>query len=84
MQLALIACYVPYIIYVIIIQVNGWNGKKKFVSRSAVTLVYLNSSLNPLFYFWKIGEVRRAVKNTIRQVWCCSDSVIDIDRGTST
>ena len=83
-QLALIACYVPYIISVIIIQVNGWNGKKKFVSRSAVTLVYLNSSLNPLFYFWKIGEVRRAVKNTIRQVWCCSDSVIDIDRGTST
>ena len=31
-----------------------------------LTLVYLNSSLNPLLYCWKIREVRHAVKETFR------------------
>ena len=37
----------------------------------ANTLVYLNSTLNPFLYCWKISEVRRAVKQTIRQALCC-------------
>ena len=36
-----------------------------------VTLVYLNSSLNPFLYCWKISEVKQAVKETIREVLCC-------------
>ena len=36
----------------------------------AATLVLLNSSLNPILYFWKMEEVRQAVKDTIRQVLC--------------
>ena len=35
------------------------------------TLVFLNSSLNPLLYCWKIREVRQAVKDSVRQL-CCS------------
>ena len=31
------------------------------------TLIFLNSSLNPLIYFWKMRELRQAVKNTL----CC-------------
>ena len=37
----------------------------------ANTLVYLNSTLNPFLYCWKISEVRQAVKQTIRQALCC-------------
>ena len=33
-------------------------------------LVYLNSSLNPFLYCWKISEVQQAVKETIREVLC--------------
>ena len=36
------------------------------------TLVYLNSSLNPFLYCWKITEVRKAVKDTARAFCCCS------------
>ena len=36
-----------------------------------LSLLSLNSSLNPFLYFLKIREVRQAVKETIRQVWCC-------------
>ena len=36
------------------------------ISYFGLTLVYLNSSLNPFLYCWKIREVRRAVKKTFR------------------
>ena len=38
----------------------------------ALTLVLLNSPLNPLLYCWKIREVRRAVQDTIRELLCSS------------
>ncbi|XP_078342962.1 melanocortin receptor 4-like [Oculina patagonica] len=41
-----------------------------YVPFAAVILVYLNSSLNPILYCWKIKEVRQAVKDTIKQ-FCC-------------
>ena len=43
-----------------------------FISRAfSVTLLYLNSSLNPILYCWKITEVRKAVKNLIGKLFCC-------------
>ena len=44
------------------------NAKKPLVIASyfAVTLVYLNSSLNPLLYCWKIKEVRHSVMEILR------------------
>ena len=36
-----------------------------------ITLLYMNSSLNPLLYFWKVGEVRNAVKEILRNVGFC-------------
>ncbi|RMX53005.1 hypothetical protein pdam_00025376, partial [Pocillopora damicornis] len=35
------------------------------------TLVYLNSSLDPFLYCWKITEVRKEVKDTARAFCCC-------------
>ena len=35
-----------------------------------ITLVYLNSSLNPILYCWKVEEVRKTVKDTIGGVLC--------------
>ena len=34
-----------------------------------VTLVLLNSSLNPFLYCWKIREVRQAVRDTLRDLF---------------
>ena len=35
-----------------------------------LTLLQLNSTLNPFIYCWKIREVRQAVKDTIRDLFC--------------
>ena len=66
-QLALVACYVPYAISVIIIKINGWRGINADICWiSTKTLVYVNSSLNPILYCWRIREVRQTVKDTVQ------------------
>ena len=73
-QLALAVCYFPYVISVVIIVLYGCCGISGFIIlNKAVTLYLLNSSLNPILYFWKIKEVRTAVKGTVKQ-FCCSSS----------
>ena len=73
-QFAMVVCYVPFIICAIIIIMKGRRGiSVDIIWTSALTLVYLNSSLNPILYCWKITEVRQAVKDTIKQL-CCSSS----------
>ena len=39
---------------------------------SALTIVYFNSTLNPILYCWKLREVREAVKTTVRKIRCFS------------
>ncbi len=66
-QLALLACYVPWAIAA----VRFANRIEHDVAWLATeTFVYLNSSLNPILYCWKIREVKQAVKGTIRQLYC--------------
>ena len=41
---------------------SGW--------RVATTLVYINSSVNPFLYCWRIGDLRAAVMKTARKLFC--------------
>ena len=69
-QLALGACYIPWGILALLFVIGIENGEAWI---TAETLIYLNSSLNPILYCWKIREVREAVKDIIRQrncQWC--------------
>ena len=74
-QIAMVVCYVPFIVCDIILMIKGWRGvSAEIVWRlSTVTLLYLNSSLNPILYCWKITEVRQTVKDTVKHL-CCSSS----------
>ena len=70
-QLALAFCYVPFYISVVIIEVFGWRGiKADVVWTCTTTLLYCNSSLNPILFCWKIKEVRQAMKNTAKRLFC--------------
>ena len=69
LQLTLVACYLPCNVVVVLTSYSG--GLSSSLCYGWIytgTLLYLNSSLNPILYCWKIEEVRQAVKNTIRQV----------------
>ena len=40
------------------------------IREMAIVFVFFNSTLNPFIYCWKIIEVRRVVKQIIRQAIC--------------
>ncbi|KAL9969638.1 hypothetical protein ACROYT_G021875 [Oculina patagonica] len=67
-QLAFVACYVPWGIVAALYPKQS--AKEHVPLFAATTLVFLNSSLNPILYCWKIREVKQAVKGTIRQLNC--------------
>ena len=64
-------CYLPYLITSIATKINGLSIFLKGCSLFSLTLVFLNSSLNPVIYCWKMKNTRRAVikilKNMSRQ-----------------
>ena len=69
LQLTLVACYLPYGV-IVALWINVPSSSVYCAWIYTHTLIYLNSSLNPILYCWKIEEVRQAVKDTIRQMLC--------------
>ena len=74
LQITLVACYLPQAL----VRASASLFPMSDVSfvlglRYAISLMYLNSSLNPFLYIWRIREVRKAVKDIIRQ-YCCFTS----------
>ena len=71
-QLALVVCYAPSLtLSTLVIIWRSYSLHLLITSGITTLLVYLKSTLNPFLYCWKIGEVRQAVKQTIRQVFRC-------------
>ena len=70
-QLALVVCYVPLFTVKIVIFFSSKRFSNLFlIYGMPIVLMFFNSTLNPFLYCWKISEVRRAVKQTIRQAIC--------------
>ena len=72
LQMTVVVCYLPR---AIVAALSTHSEPSSFVfhaGKYTQTLVFLNSTLNPILYCSKIEEVREAVKATIRQVLCCS------------
>ncbi|XP_078368880.1 trace amine-associated receptor 7e-like [Oculina patagonica] len=60
-------CYVPFFATMFVETLLGYTLEVKIAYDYVVTVVYINSFLNPLVYCWRIGEIRRAVKKTLRR-----------------
>ena len=70
-QLALVVWFVPFYIAFFIIVLSGWRGRTlDFLAACVTTVLYSNSSLNPILYCWKIKDVRRAMETTVRSLFC--------------
>ena len=69
-QLALVVCTLPVTIVEVFRLQRGVTSDIMVATFFSYTLVYLNSSLNPILYCWKIREVRQAVKDTLSGLFC--------------
>ena len=66
--LALILCYFPMYVLLTLygLSIKDWQTEWEFV----FTAVFLNSSINPVLYYWRLRELRTAVVKTARQMFC--------------
>ena len=72
-QFAMLACYGPFIVMAFFLHFGNKDYSPKVTIGVEVSfcLIFLNSSLNPVLYCWRIKDVRQEVKNTIRKCLCC-------------
>ena len=71
-QLSLVFCYFPMFIFLILSIVVDLFKVGTIFHVSVLTVVYFNSTLNPILYCWKIREVRETVKTSLKQIPCFS------------
>lgn len=69
-QSTLLVCYLPYGILTVKSLFTRVDLKSDPAWHATLCLVFLNSSLNPFLYCWKMREVRQAVKTLTRKCWC--------------
>ena len=66
--IVLITCYFP--MYIILTLYGISYRKLQVVRNFVITLVFMNSAINPFLYCWRIRELRVAVVKTARQMFC--------------
>ncbi len=66
--IVMILCYTPLFTSVSILAVsrNRWT----VAWTVADTVAFMNSSINPLLYYWRFRDLRKAVLKTARQMFC--------------
>ena len=66
----LIICYTPYICMRAVANIIVWpfSPYRTFMMRWSASLVYLNSSINPLVYCWRLPAMRVAMKQFWRSL----------------
>ena len=66
----LIICYTPYLCMRAVANFSDWpsSPRRIFMMRSSASLVYLNSSINPLVYCWRLPAMRVAMKQFWRSL----------------
>ena len=82
--LVLLICYLPYLICVTVIQIYGSTTALKTLYIYSVTLLYLNSSLNPVIYCWKMRHIRHAIIDILRKMSWISNRPFRINYNRSS
>ena len=62
-----LVCYLPQMSVLFVTAVFGQSDFLEMLLHHTTTLVFLNSSLNPMIYCWKMRHVRKAVLHTLRR-----------------
>lgn len=62
----IVLCYLPYFCVVVTITLTKLSTAKRFCYEMTAILVFINSSLNPLVYCWRLRDIRCAVRKTAK------------------
>ena len=82
--LVFLICYLPFFICKAVIRIYGSSTALKQFFFYSLTLIYLNSSLNPVIYCWKMRHVRQAIVNILRKMFRTSNRPLRINYSRSS
>ena len=82
--LLLLICYLPFFICVAVVRIYGSSIALKQFFLYSMTLIFLNSSLNPVIYCWKMRHVRHAIVNILRKMSRTSNRPLRINYNRSS
>ena len=66
---AYLVCYLPLSCFLFAKTVNGETPLMSHLRSFTLTLLHLNSSLNPLIYCWKMRHIRQTVLDILRNIF---------------
>ena len=81
--LLLLICYLPFFICSAVMRMYGSSIALKQFFLYSMTLAFINSSLNPVIYCWKMRHVRLAIMNVLRKMSRNSNRPLRINRVSS-
>lgn len=58
---AFLVSFLPYLCHKLAVTISGWDTSTSVLFSVGLTMVYLNSSLNPVIYCWRISELKQIV-----------------------
>jgi len=68
-------CYLPSVCSFVLVVISDDESTGVIIFfMSSVILVFLNSSLNPVIYCWKMRQIRRAVMDIVRNIFPSHDN----------
>ena len=82
--LVFLICYLPYLICKAVLQIYGPSIVLKKLYLYSLTFVYLNSSLNPVIYCWKMKHIRHAIIDILRKMSWISNRPFRINYNRSS
>ncbi|XP_032232302.2 histamine H2 receptor [Nematostella vectensis] len=62
---AFVLCYIPCFLAFAYYDITGDNNRSATFVKISVTIVFMNSGINPVIYCWKMKELRCAVRKTL-------------------
>lgn len=63
-----VGCFMPYMGTLLVCVLLEWNPFSRALLNVVFPIVFLNSSLNPLLYFWRMRDLRHFAKETLRKL----------------
>ena len=67
----LIACYMPFLLALFAMSILGRTDSTRFAVNFSGIALYLNSSLNPILYCWRIKDLRDRVMENCSRICNC-------------
>ena len=72
-NLVFMFCFLPHLICIVTLKIYGPSMALKRFYLFSMTLVFLNSSLNPVIFCWKMKQIRSTIMDMLRNMSWYSD-----------